>query len=121
IAPAKEGGGARAGRCSQRGGAVRVHRTSSGRRPGRAARLGFILAAVAAVAPARAPGDEGAGVGPDGRAPSLSLTADRVRNWVDDGVQYVLLEDHAAIYRGEDGLRAQRAAVRIASIPRPDG
>ena len=120
IAPAKEGQGMRAGRCSQRGGAVRVHRTSSGRRPGRAARLGFILVALATAAVLRAADDGGAS--PSGRVPPpITLTADRIRNWEESGLHYVLLEGHAAVFNGDEGLRARSAVVRIASVPDPSG
>ena len=94
---------------------MRVHRTSRGRRPCRAARLGFILVALATAATLRA--DDGG----SGRVPPVTLTADRVRNWQEDGVHYVLLEDHAAAFLGDDGLRARRAVVRIVSMPNPQG
>lgn len=94
---------------------MRVHRTSRVRRPRRAARLGFLLVALATAAVARA--DDGGA----GRVPPVTLTADRVRNWQEDGVHYVLLEDHAAAFRGDDGLRARRAVVRIVSMPNPQG
>ena len=99
---------------------MRVHRTSSGRRPGRATRLGFILVALATAVIARAADDGGAGT--SGRVPPpITLTADRIRRWEEAGVYYVLLEEHAAVFNGDDGLRARRAVVRIASVPTPDG
>ncbi len=103
---------------------MRVYRTSSGRRASRAACLGFILVALPVATSSMAqPGDREAGVdrGP-GTIPKpvadapISLTADRVRHWDEDGTRCVLLEDHAAVFRGDDGIRADRAVVRIVSV-----
>jgi hypothetical protein len=59
--------------------------------------------------------------GPDGRAPSITLSADKIRDWEQDGDHFVLLEGFAAIFRGDDGVRADRALVRIKSRPDPKG
>ncbi len=97
---------------------MRVHRTSSGRRACGAVRLGFLLVAVAIAHVARA--NDG-GDAPTVRVAAITLTADRVRDWEEEGVHYVLLEGFAAVFRGDDGVRAEKAVVRITTRPNPEG
>ena len=99
-----------------------VHRTSRVRRHRRAVRLGFLLVALATAASARAlDGDGEGGTGSPRRNAPVRLAADHVRSWVVGDVHYVLLEGQAAAFLGDDGLRAQRAAVRIVTAPNPSG
>ena len=109
----------RAGGRSQRGGAVRDFRTISGRRRCRAACLGFYLVILAGFVPLQAQQTgEIVDENPIPRsAPDIALSADRVRHWEENGVRFVLLEDHASIFNGDTGIRADRAVVRIVSEP----
>lgn len=68
-------------------------------------RTALVLACLAAAVSARAQ-DVPA-------ADPLVLTADRVRYWDESGVRWVLLEGRCAVLQGTEGVRSERAAVRI--------
>jgi hypothetical protein len=99
---------------------VRGYRTIHSGRACRATCLGFLLA-VLAYSPQVRGQDEGR-TGTESLAasdaPPIALTADRVRHWAEGDVRYVLLEDHASVFKGDSGIRAERIAVRISSKPR---
>ena len=52
---------------------------------------------------------------------TIRLKADRVQTWVEDGADWVLLEDQAEIAQGDVSLRAERAVARIFRAGRADG
>jgi hypothetical protein len=51
----------------------------------------------------------------------VALTADRVRHWEANGIQHALLEGHAAAFKGDVGIRADRALVTIQTVPYRSG
>ncbi len=96
------------------------------RRRGRA-RFGVALAAlgaivlatrgVAAVGEAEAPLASWKGE----QAAPIRLRADHVQTWIDEGVNWVYLEDQAEIVQGDVSLRADKAVARIEHAGRADG
>ncbi len=92
---------------------MRAYRTTNDRRPRRATYLGFIVI-LAFASFARAQRDESTQT-------AVALTADRVRHWEEDGVRFVLLEDHASVFKGDSGLRSDRAVVQIVTSPGENG
>ncbi|HEV3166445.1 MAG TPA: hypothetical protein VGZ22_20645, partial [Isosphaeraceae bacterium] len=44
---------------------------------------------------------------------TIDLAADRIREWTVDGQQWVVLEGNSAVLQGVDGVRAERAVVKV--------
>ncbi len=98
----------------------RRRRPCAGALPALAAALGMLGWAIRG---------EGQGPGPSApvaswkgdEAAPIRLQADRVQKWVEDGANWVILEDQVRIVQGDVSLGAERAVARIEHAGRADG